>query len=148
MYTDLIKPGNHIHFIGIGGVSMSGLAKILNAKGITVTGSDINHSVYTDSLERAGIKVDYPHTAKLMRGADLVVYTAAVKADNPEMIYADRSRRQCNLEGVFFPCRCFSFFAADTVRMFHIVVVLRIFGIQCFCINKFRTLFEFQLDFL
>ncbi|MDY6314903.1 MAG: UDP-N-acetylmuramate--L-alanine ligase [Clostridia bacterium] len=88
MYTDLIKPGNHIHFIGIGGVSMSGLAKILNAKGITVTGSDINHSVYTDSLECAGIKVDYPHTAKLMRGAKLVVYTAAVKEDNPEMIYA------------------------------------------------------------
>ena len=65
-----------------------------------------------------------------------------------EMINADRSRRQCNLEGVFFPCRCFSFFAADSVRMFRIVVVLRIFGVQCFGLNKFRILFEFQFDFL
>lgn len=91
MYTELIKPGRHIHFIGIGGVSMSGLAKILNANGIAVTGSDINHSVYTDSLEKSGIKIDYPHTAKLMRGADLVIYTAAVKPDNAEMIYADEN---------------------------------------------------------
>ena len=59
-----------------------------------------------------------------------------------EMINADRSRRQCNLEGVFFPCRCFSFFAADSVRMSRIIVVLRIFGVQCFGLNKFRTLFE------
>lgn len=91
MYKNLIKPGSHIHFIGIGGVSMSGLAKILNAKGITVTGSDINHSAYTDSLEAEGIRIDYPHTANLMRGANLVVFTAAVKEDNPEMIYADKN---------------------------------------------------------
>ncbi len=87
MFTDLIKQGNHIHFIGIGGVSMSGLAKILKASGVNVTGSDINRSGFTDSLERCGITVDFPHIAKSIKGADLVVYTAAVKSDNPEMIY-------------------------------------------------------------
>ncbi len=91
MYKELLSKGNHVHFIGIGGVSMSGLAKILKNRGMFVSGSDINHSAYTDSLEQCGIIVDYPHIAKSIKGADVVIYTAAVKPDNPEMIYADQN---------------------------------------------------------
>ena len=77
-----------VHFIGIGGISMSGLAEILNSRGYTVTGSDMNTSAITNKLEHLGIKTMTGHSGENIAGADLVVYTAAIREDNPELAAA------------------------------------------------------------
>ncbi len=75
----------HIYFIGIGGVSMSGLAKILQKKGFRVSGSDMQESELSKELEKAGIPVDYRQTGEnLGKEVDYVVYTAAIRPDHPE----------------------------------------------------------------
>jgi len=78
----------HVHFIGIGGISMSGLAEILLNLGFTVSGSDIRSSNITSKLEKKGIKIYTGHSEENIKDADLVVYTAAVKSDNPELAKA------------------------------------------------------------
>ena len=85
-----------IHMIGIGGVSMSGIADILLNLGYVVTGSDMNESNVTKRLESQGIKVTIGHFAENVHGADIVVYTAAVKQDNVELIEA----RNLNIETI------------------------------------------------
>ena len=88
---DLTKPC-HVHFIGIGGISMSGLAKLLLDRGFTVSGSDNNMSELTLSLENAGAKVMYGQKAEnITEGIDVVVFTAAVKESNPEYACAAKS---------------------------------------------------------
>ena len=83
---DINKP-SHVHFIGIGGASMSGLAEILLAKGFTVTGSDINPGKGCAPLEAKGIKIGYPQKAEnITDDIDLVVYTAAIGDTNPELM--------------------------------------------------------------
>ena len=75
----------HIYFIGIGGISMSALARILVQKGINVSGSDIKESELTKKLEREGIEVKYTQVAEnITPDIDHVVYTAAISKDNPE----------------------------------------------------------------
>ena len=75
----------HVHFIGIGGVSMSGLAELLKSKGFTVSGSDRQASVLTDRLTSLGIRVDIGQKAEnITDDIDVVVYTAAIHPDNPE----------------------------------------------------------------
>ncbi|MDD3223335.1 MAG: UDP-N-acetylmuramate--L-alanine ligase [Clostridium sp.] len=74
-----------VHFIGIGGVSMSGLAEILLLKGYSVSGSDMKSSPATDKLSKMGAKIYIGHNSKNIQGADIVVYTAAVNDSNPEM---------------------------------------------------------------
>lgn len=83
-----LKKGAHIHFIGIGGISMSGLAHIALRDGFKVTGSDRAKSDVTDKLEKEGAVIYEGHSSENVNGADLVVHTAAVKADNPEMAQA------------------------------------------------------------
>lgn len=83
-----LKKNAHIHFIGIGGISMSGLAHIALADGFKVTGSDRTKSTITNKLEQEGAIIFEGHDAKNVCGADLVVHTAAVKTDNPEMAEA------------------------------------------------------------
>lgn len=81
-----LKNKNKIHFIGIGGISMSGLAEIISHKGYKVTGSDMKHSLTTAHLEEIGIPVYYPQSAdNIAPDVDLVVYTAAIHEDNPEL---------------------------------------------------------------
>jgi len=80
-----LSPGSHIHFIGIGGISMSGLAEIMLENGYKVTGSDRDKSHITEKLEKNGAKIYIGHNAENVTGADLVVHTAAVHEDNPEM---------------------------------------------------------------
>ncbi|NLI60480.1 MAG: UDP-N-acetylmuramate--L-alanine ligase [Clostridiales bacterium] len=80
--------GNHVHFIGIGGISMSALAEILLHKGYTVTGSDLKQSQITDRLQAKGIKIHIGHKASNIEGADWLVYTIAVKDHNPEIVAA------------------------------------------------------------
>ncbi|MGN0506276.1 MAG: UDP-N-acetylmuramate--L-alanine ligase [Lachnospiraceae bacterium] len=79
----------HIHFIGIGGISMSGLAKLLKSRGFTVSGSDWNRSALTEELTALGIPVMLgQRRANITPDIDLVVYTAAVAADNEELTAA------------------------------------------------------------
>lgn len=77
-----------IHFIGIGGSGMSPLAEILHAKGYTLSGSDNNESDNLTRLRGLGIPITMGHAAANVDGADLVVYTAAIPADNPELTAA------------------------------------------------------------
>lgn len=77
-----------LHFIGIGGISMSSLAMIAKDRGFTVTGSDRQRSDATEKLEAAGIRVIYAHEASNVDGCDAIVFTAAVHDDNPEMARA------------------------------------------------------------
>ncbi len=81
-----IDEGAHIHFIGIGGISMSGLAQIALKHGYEVTGSDWNESAITKELEALGADVVYGREAVHPRiaDADVIVYTAAAKPENPE----------------------------------------------------------------
>lgn len=75
----------HIHFIGIGGISMSGLAEILLEEGFTVSGSDSKESDLTRHLTANGAKISYPQASEnITDNMDAVVYTAAIKEDNPE----------------------------------------------------------------
>ena len=77
----------HIYFIGIGGISMSGLAEILLDEGFRVSGSDIRPSALTQSLEQKGAAVYYGQKASNLTGdIDLAVYTSAIHPDNPEFI--------------------------------------------------------------
>ncbi len=78
----------NVHFIGIGGISMSGLAQILLKAGYRVTGSDISQSNLTDKLAANGADVYIPHDPQNVENAELVVYTAAVREDNCEIIRA------------------------------------------------------------
>ena len=80
----------HIHIIGIGGISLSGFATILVYNGYIVSGSDTTKTNITTKLEGIGIKIYYNHDAKNIDGADLVVYSAAIKKDNPEYMAALR----------------------------------------------------------
>lgn len=79
----------HVHFIGIGGISMSGLAEILINAGFTVSGSDAKKSPLTQHLTSIGAKINYPQMASnITEEIDLVVYTAAISKDNPEFAAA------------------------------------------------------------
>lgn len=84
---DKSKP---VFFVGIGGISMSALAHILKNDGYIVGGSDFKKSETTQQLQNMGIAVSIGHSAENVRGAGLVVYTAAVKKDNPELVEAER----------------------------------------------------------
>ena len=79
-----------VHFVGIGGSGMSPLAEILHARGYALSGSDHNESDNLARIRRLGIPVYMGHAAENIAGADLVVYTAAVPADNPELTAAAR----------------------------------------------------------
>lgn len=78
----------HIHLIGIGGISMSAIAETLKNWNYTVTGSDLNQSKITDSLNNHGIKTTIGHDLENAKKADLIVYSAAISESDPEIIIA------------------------------------------------------------
>ena len=78
------KDYHHIHFIGIGGISMSGLAALMLSKGYTISGSDRKASPITNHLKELGITVYEGHDPAQIEDADLIVYTDAIQMDNPE----------------------------------------------------------------
>ena len=82
--------GKRLHLIGIGGTSMHGLAMILSHKGYQVTGSDRGESPFTARLRELGIPVVIGQKAENVHGADLVIYSAAIKPENPERAEARR----------------------------------------------------------
>jgi UDP-N-acetylmuramate--alanine ligase len=78
----------HIHFVGIGGSGMSGIAEVLLNLGYTISGSDLAHSATTRRLENLGARIAIGHAAEHIEEADAVVTSTAVKADNPEVLAA------------------------------------------------------------
>ncbi|MDG2521748.1 UDP-N-acetylmuramate--L-alanine ligase [Caulobacter segnis] len=81
-----------VHFIGIGGIGMSGIAEIMLRIGYTVQGSDAKASANTDRLAQLGAKIFIGHDAAHVEGASAVVYSTAVKQDNPEMVAGRNAR--------------------------------------------------------
>ena len=81
-----------IHFVGVGGAGMSGIAEILHNLGYVVSGSDSSDSATSRRLASLGIRVSVGHDASHIEGAEAVVTSTAVKADNPEVIAARAKR--------------------------------------------------------
>jgi UDP-N-acetylmuramate--alanine ligase len=77
-----------LHFVGIGGIGMSGIAEIFLSQGMRVSGSDVNRGDTTERLERMGAKVFLGHERAHVQNADVVVISSAIKADNPEVVEA------------------------------------------------------------
>lgn len=91
MNKSILEGKKHIHFIGIGGSGMYPLAQILHAKGYFLTGSDNNETETLQAVRNMGILVTLGQRAENIEGADLIVHTAAIMADNPELIAARAS---------------------------------------------------------
>ena len=70
---------NHIHFVGIGGIGMSGMAELLHNLGFTVTGSDISESERTNQLKKIGVDINIGHKSSKVIDSDVLVYSSAVK---------------------------------------------------------------------
>ncbi|MEW9899398.1 UDP-N-acetylmuramate--L-alanine ligase [Chitinivorax sp. PXF-14] len=82
----------HIHFVGIGGVGMSGIAEVLLNQGFKISGTDLGDNATTQRLKAAGATIHQGHAAGHMQGADVVVTSTAVKADNPEVLAAREAK--------------------------------------------------------
>ena len=91
----LLEGVHRLHFIGIGGSGMFPLVQILATKGYTITGSDVNEGSIIESERNMGIQVFMGHKAENVLGADLVVYSAAIHDDNPEMQAAQAHGIRC-----------------------------------------------------
>lgn len=88
---ELLKEIKRVHFIGIGGSGMCPLAEILHAEGYEVSGSDVNESEPLSRIRKLGIPVSMPQKAENIIGAEMIVYTAALLSDNPELVAAKAS---------------------------------------------------------
>ena len=86
----LVADAKCIHMIGIGGSGMCPLAEILHSKGYKLTGSDNNESDPLARIRSLGIEVVMGHRPENVHGADLIVYSAAIAKDNPELVEAER----------------------------------------------------------
>jgi len=86
----MFKKYQHIHFVGIGGIGMSGIAEVLLNLGYHISGSDAKHSPITERLQKLGAKVFEGHSGANIEGAQVVVTSTAVRADNPEVVEAVR----------------------------------------------------------
>ena len=86
----MFKKAKRIHFVGIGGIGMSGIAELLLNLKFHITGSDINQSQNVKRLESRGINISINHSADNVKNVDVVVYSSAVKQNNPELIAAHK----------------------------------------------------------
>ncbi len=91
MDNNILKNKKHIHFIGIGGSGMYPLAQILHSQGYFLTGSDNNETETLEAVRKMGIEVFIGQRAENIKGADLIVHTAAIMEDNPELMEARKS---------------------------------------------------------
>lgn len=82
MFQKIIKK---IHFVGIGGIGMSGIAEIMLNRGFEISGSDMNDSANTERLRDLGIKISIGHSAENVTDCDVLVYSSAVNTENPEV---------------------------------------------------------------
>ena len=83
--TPFMQRVRRVHFVGIGGVGMSGIAEVMNTIGYEVSGSDLNENAVTEKLKAAGIRIWKGHAAENVRDVDVVVTSSAVPAENPEI---------------------------------------------------------------
>ena len=83
-----LKNAKKLHFVGIGGIGMSGIAELLINLGYEVSGCDIKKSSITERLESLGAKIYYSHSKSHIKDSDIVVYSSAISFDNPELIEA------------------------------------------------------------
>src|ERR1700734_3254602 len=81
-----------VHFVGIGGIGMSGIAEVLTNLGYTVQGSDQSDSANVKRLRDKGVKIAIGHGAENLAGARVVVISSAIKSDNPELVAARAQR--------------------------------------------------------
>ena len=81
-----------VHFVGIGGAGLSGIARIMLARGITVSGSDAKESRTLEALRALGARCHVGHAAEQVQDADTLVVSTAVREDNPEVVEARRPR--------------------------------------------------------
>jgi len=88
----MFKRIKHVHFVGIGGIGMSGIAEVLLNLGYKVTGSDMRATAITDRLERSGATIYPRHAEENVNGAHVVVTSSAVRPDNPEIQEAERRK--------------------------------------------------------
>ena len=93
----------HIHFVGIGGIGMSGIAELLLNLGYKVSGSDLKASDITTRLQSLGGMIFEGHQADQISGADVVVTSSAVKSDNPEVLAAMATRSSCSFTTASWP---------------------------------------------
>jgi UDP-N-acetylmuramate--alanine ligase len=91
-HDDFMTSFRRVHFIGVGGVGMSGIAEVLKNLGYSVSGSDRAHSPTTERLARLGIEVHIGHEASNIDGADVIVTSSAIRQDNPEIVAAHAAR--------------------------------------------------------
>jgi UDP-N-acetylmuramate--alanine ligase len=85
---EMYKKFQHIHFVGIGGIGMSGIAEVMINLGYRVSGSDLKRTAIIDRLERLGCRIFVGHKMENIEGCDLVVRSSAVRENNPEIIAA------------------------------------------------------------
>lgn len=88
---DIIKNHGYVHMIGIGGISMRGLAAMLHANGVKVSGSDRAENAGTDVLKKTGIEIFAGHSESNIKSPDAVIYTAAISSENPEFAKAKQN---------------------------------------------------------
>ncbi|HEY7700527.1 MAG TPA: Mur ligase domain-containing protein, partial [Vicinamibacteria bacterium] len=90
MRLPLFSAKTRVHFVGIGGIGMSGIAEVLKNLGYTVSGSDLKSSAATERLRSLGVRVHEGHRPENVEGTDVVVVSSAVKTSNPEVVEARR----------------------------------------------------------
>ena len=99
--TDRMRRINTIHFVGIGGSGMGGIAEVLISLGYRVQGSDLKPNNVTSRLAKLGATISFGHAAQNVKGADVIVVSSAVAQDNPELVAAKEGRIQLNVRVEF-----------------------------------------------
>ncbi len=103
-HDKILNGKTKIHFVGIGGSGMFPLVQILHAVGYKITGSDVNEGDIIDKERQMGIEVTIGHSANNVKDAQLVVYTAAVMKDNPEIAYAKQEGIETVERSILLAC--------------------------------------------
>ena len=91
----MLISAKNIHFIGIGGIGMSGIAELLHNQKFNITGSDLTQSTNVDRLQKLNIEISIGHKAENINGSDIVVYSDAIPKDNCELIEAKKQNIAC-----------------------------------------------------
>ena len=112
----------HIHFVGVGGAGMSGIAEVLRNLGYQISGSDLHDSPTLRRLETLGIKTCVGHAADNVIGADAVVTSTAVQTDNPEVVAA--RQRKIPVTYVWYSDEGHGFSRVENRRSFYAVTEL------------------------
>ena len=87
-----ISMNERIHFVGIGGIGMSGLAKVMRTMGFKVQGSDHAKGKNVEGCKKIGIKIFYNHKSKNVKNCKIIVKSSAINSDNPEIIEAKKKK--------------------------------------------------------